>query len=100
MSEIDLNRFDGERFEVDEEYQDQVRTTQVGVACEILATSMTLQDCAEYLAVVKPEMLHDFMVWADQNYPELDIDAEEAVHMVKKALADNNLGIKIPAKVG
>lgn len=96
MAAIDLNRFDEERFENDEEYQDEVRGTPVGTAIEVLSTSMTLQDCAEFIAIAQPELLTKFFKWAEKNYPDLDIDSEEAVKLVKEAVASGDIGIERP----
>jgi hypothetical protein len=96
MSGTDLNKFDEDRFETDEDYQDQVRSTPVGVALEVLATSMTLQDCGEFIALVQPDLLAKFFTWAEKNYPELDIDPEEAVRLVNEAVKNNEIGIQKP----
>jgi hypothetical protein len=92
----DLNKFDEDRFEADEDYQDQVRSTPVGVALEVLATSMTLQDCGEFIALVQPDLLPKFFKWAEKNYPELDIDPDEAVRLVNEAVKNNEIGIQKP----
>jgi hypothetical protein len=96
MADIDLNRFDEEKFESDEEYQDEVRNTPVGTAIEVLATSMTLQDCGEFLAIAQPDLLPKFFAWAEKNYPDLDIDVNEAVKMVKEAVESGEIGIERP----
>lgn len=96
MAEIDLNKFDDERFEEDEEYQDAVRSTAAGASVELLATSMTLQDCGEFIALTQPDLLLKFFSWAEKNYPELDIDAKEAVKLIKEAVASGEIGIEKP----
>ena len=48
---LDLNAFNEDRFETDESYNDEIRATPMGIALELLATSMTLQDCGEFLAM-------------------------------------------------
>ncbi len=93
---IDLNRFDDEKFETDEDYQEEVRATPVGIACEIMATSMTLQDCGEFIALAAPELLVKYFRWAEKQYKELDIDPQEAVRLVRQAVADDDLGIEKP----
>jgi hypothetical protein len=93
---IDLNNFDPAKFENDEQYQDQIMETPVGDAVATLFTSMTLQDCGEFIALVKPELLSDFFKWAEKNYPELEIDAEEAVKLVNEAVKSGEIGIQKP----
>lgn len=93
---VDLNKFDEERFETEEAYQDEVRSTPVGVNLEILATSMTLQDVGEFLGFVQPELLKKFFVWAEKNYPELDIDPEAAERLVKETITTNDHAIINP----
>ncbi len=96
MAVVDLNSFDVEQFETDEAYQDEVRSTPAGLCLEVLATSLTLQDCGEYLALTHPEALVDYFLWAEKNYPELDIDPHEAVRLVKEAVRQGTIGIEKP----
>jgi hypothetical protein len=95
---FDLNRFDEDKFDTDEEYQDKVRNTEVGMVLELQATSMALQDCGEFFALAKPELVYKFFHWAEKNYPELEIDPEEAVKEVKTAVETGEIGIKLPPK--
>lgn len=93
---VDLNKFDEERFENDEDYQDEVRSTPVGIALEVLSTSLTLQDCGEFIALVQPDLLLKFFKWAEKNYPELDINPDDAVRLVNEAVKNNEIGIQKP----
>lgn len=93
---IDLNQFDPEKFENDESYQEAVLDTPAGDAVAALFTSVTLQDCGEFLALVQPDLLPRFFAWAERNYPELDIDPEEAVQLIKEAVEKNEIGIEKP----
>jgi hypothetical protein len=93
---LDLNKFDESKFESDEDYQDEVRSSRLGIAVECLATSMTLQDCGEFLAIVQPDLLLKFFKWASENYPELDIQPEEAVALVTEAVKNSEIGINRP----
>ena len=96
MADLDLNKFDEERFEEDEDYQDAVRSAPAGAAVELLATSMTLQDCGEFIALANPDLLPKFFAWAEKNYPELDIDPAEAVKLIKEAVASDDISIERP----
>jgi len=93
---LDLNAFNEDRFETDESYNDEIRATPMGIALELLATSMTLQDCGEFLAMAQPDLLAKFFKWAEANYPELDIDPEEAVRLTREAVKNDEIGIQKP----
>lgn len=97
--DIDLNQLDTNRFEQEDDYQDAARATEAGIAIEVLATSMTLQDCAEFLGVVQPDLLRRFFVWAASNYPELEIPVDDGIRLVEMAVANDELGIVPPGKV-
>lgn len=94
--EVDLNNFDTEKFENDEEYQDAVIDTKAGEAVAILFTLVTLQDCAEFIALTQPELVAKFFAWAEKNYPELDIDRGEATRATEEAVKAGELAIQRP----
>ena len=92
----DLNNFDPEKFENDEAYQEAVMDTPAADAVATLFTSMTLQDCGEFIQLVNPDLLPKFFAWAEKNYPELDIDCEEAVRLIREAARNNEVCIQRP----
>lgn len=93
---LDLNAFDADKFEEDDDYQEQVRATGLGIVLEGFYTSMTLQDVAEFIGVTQPQLLEGYFQWVSVNYPELDLDVEDAVRLVRKAVQEGDINIVFP----
>lgn len=88
---IDLNIVDIQRLSDDAEYREEVLDTPTGTAIETLATSFTIDEVAVLLAAERPEFLRRFLQWSKGNYPALNINVDEIMASVMRAVQGGSL---------